>query len=243
METLLMQVDWWLILLLGVFGLILFVIRIFVKRNCRSNLLLAAISENDVSAVEELLHHGVDVESKKERGWTPLMYAVEHSSTPEIVTLLLEKGAEVNARDNEGWTPLMYAAKHSSTPEIVTLLLEKGAEVNAWNNDLKPFMYLDEAGRQTCRGRFPGWSPGWSEENSPLAKGGVLALTSARGFTPLMIAAAASTAPEIVTLLLEKGASALARDYDGYQAIDYAKGNENLKGTAVYQQLLELSKE
>ena len=55
--------------------------------------------------------------------------------------------------------------------------------------------------------------------------------------------AAASTTPEIVTLLLEKGASALARDYDGYQAIDYAKENEDLKDTAVYQQLLEMSKE
>jgi hypothetical protein len=55
--------------------------------------------------------------------------------------------------------------------------------------------------------------------------------------------AAASTPPEIVTLLLEKGADALAKNKDGYQAIDYAKENENLKDTAVYQQLLELSKE
>jgi ankyrin repeat protein len=61
------------------------------------------------------------------------------------------------------------------------------------------------------------------------------------GWTPLMIAANYSSTPEIVTLLLEKGADALAKDEDGKKAIDYAKENDQLKDTKAYWKLHDQS--
>ena len=99
--------------------------------------LISAIKANDLPAVKESLEKGAEVEARNKNGGTPLMFAAQFSSTPEIVTLLLAKGAEIEARDNGGWTPLMYAAAASSTPEIVTLLLEKGADALAKDEDGK----------------------------------------------------------------------------------------------------------
>ena len=81
--------------------------------------------------IRVLISEGADVNASGSAGWTPLMAAARHSSTPKSVQLLIEKGAELEARDTDGWTPLMVAAQFSSTPEIVQLLLEKGADVNA----------------------------------------------------------------------------------------------------------------
>ena len=63
---------------------------------------------------------------------------------------------------------------------------------------------------------------------------------NARGtndLTPLMIAAGNSSTPEIVQLLIEKGADALAKDKNGKKAIDHAQENEKLKGTPAYWKL------
>jgi ankyrin repeat protein len=57
-----------------------------------------------------------------------------------------------------------------------------------------------------------------------------------------MLAARLSQHPEMVQLLIDQGADVNARCKDGNKAIDYAKENEDLKDTAVYQRLLELSK-
>ena len=49
-----------------------------------------------------------------------------------------------------------------------------------------------------------------------------------------MIAAGTSSTPEIVKLLIDKGANALAKSKEGKKAIDYAKENEKLVGTPAY---------
>lgn len=60
-------------------------------------------------------------------------------------------------------------------------------------------------------------------------------------WTPLMRAAASSTTPEIVQLLLDKGANALLKTEDGVRAIDLAKKNEALMGTPAYWKLHDRS--
>ena len=52
-----------------------------------------------------------------------------------------------------------------------------------------------------------------------------------------MFAVALSSTPEIVQLLIDKGANALAKCKAGKKAIDYAKENEKLVGTQAYWNL------
>ncbi|HCW45175.1 MAG TPA: ankryin, partial [Planctomycetes bacterium] len=68
-------------------------------------------------------------------------------------------------------------------------------------------------------------------------KGAEVNAKSTSGWTPLMVAAGDSSTPEIVALLIEKGADALAKDEEGKKAIDHAQENEKLKGTPAYWKL------
>jgi ankyrin repeat protein len=56
-----------------------------------------------------------------------------------------------------------------------------------------------------------------------------------------MLAAGTNTNPEVVTLLLKSGADAKAKDQNGKTALECAQINAKLKGTDVYQRLLETS--
>ena len=62
------------------------------------------------------------------------------------------------------------------------------------------------------------------------------------GLTALMIMVLSSlnrVREEGVCLLLEAGADAKLKDYEGKTAWDYAQGNERLKGTEAYEKLRE----
>ena len=58
-----------------------------------------------------------------------------------------------------------------------------------------------------------------------MEKGAELEARSKSGLTPLMHAAFFSKRPEMITLLLAKGADPLAKDESGKKAIDYAEKN------------------
>lgn len=60
--------------------------------------------------------------------FTPLMLAIRHDESPEIVKVLLEGGADPNLRsEHENWTSLHMRA-HQGNPEVGRLLLERGAD-------------------------------------------------------------------------------------------------------------------
>jgi ankyrin repeat protein len=81
--------------------------------------------------IEAALKDGADVNTKNNKGETPLMFAAS-SGNPDLVPLLLSAGADVNAKSDRGSTPLMWAASDGD-PDIVALLLKAGANVNAKN--------------------------------------------------------------------------------------------------------------
>ena len=149
-------------------------------------------------------------------------------ATVSQVQEFLDLGADVNARGEYGLTPLMNAALWKSNPEVISLLLKAGAEVNA----------KDEHG----------WTPlMWavmSYENpgviSALLKAGagVNAKTES-GFTPLIGAAGLNSNPEVITVLLKAGADVNAKNNGGKTARDYAKDNEDIKGTQAMKELEE----
>lgn len=74
-----------------------------------------------------------------------------------------------------------------------------------------------------------------------IEKGANLNGRSSTGSTPLIIAAAYNTNPEVILLPLKVGADAKAKDNVGQTVIDYAQGNEKLKGTDAYRQLEKAS--
>jgi ankyrin repeat protein len=88
-----------------------------------------AAREHDVELMNTLLtKYGVDVNTKNNRGETPLIYAVKtppwvtrHRSNNYLpaVEWLVKNGADKNARDQDGWSIALAAARHK---ELLALL-------------------------------------------------------------------------------------------------------------------------
>jgi|GEM_PF-1327547 hypothetical protein len=110
----------------------------------------AADVEKHVEKATFLLENGADANAKRDRGTTPLMYAMtslqfcktDDAAARIVATaeLLLEHGADVNAMSGNGYTPLRELVANVSTVasdvasrtliELAKLLLEHGADVN-----------------------------------------------------------------------------------------------------------------
>jgi ankyrin repeat protein len=74
-----------------------------------------------------LIASGADVDSRDNRGDTPLMFAAQTDF--DVLRNLLDKGADVNARNKNGETPLIIAFR----VECIVALLDHGAELDAKN--------------------------------------------------------------------------------------------------------------
>ena len=52
---------------------------------------------------------GADIEARGKGGKTPLMFAADHNSNPEVIEALLKAGANAKAKDKKGKTALDHA--------------------------------------------------------------------------------------------------------------------------------------
>ena len=96
------------------------------NRAGESALLYAAYHGNRMM-VSDLLKAGAPVNVADERGFTPLMMAVNsRTKRPEVVRLLLSKGAAVNATDKAGRSVADWA-QTGSCPEIINLVAAERA--------------------------------------------------------------------------------------------------------------------
>src|SRR5262245_12762674 len=176
-------------------------------------LILAARRHGNSRAVRLLLDKGADVKARNRRGVSAILAAAA-SGDIETVKLLLDHKADVNDSptakgDDFIWTglrtPLMWAAYTNDLP-MMRFLIERGADVNqptpfgspmtqaAWHDNLEAARLLLEK------------------------KAGVDARDFA-GFTPLHWAASTdSPRPQLVKLLLAKGADANAAGGDSIPA-------------------------
>ncbi|MCL1876305.1 MAG: ankyrin repeat domain-containing protein [Synergistaceae bacterium] len=231
------------------------------KEDDGSTVLMKAIKENANSKIiNALIQAGADINAKDNEGMTPFMWAASKNKFPEVLSVLIQAGADVNAKNEYGGTPLMTAAATNSA-EVINALVAAGADVNAKSNSgLSPLIMgaafnenpevltaLLQVGSDVNEKDNDGWTPLLAaalrvnhEFLYPLFKAGAYVnAKNSDGATALMVAAQRNYNPKVISVLLENGADAQAKDNEGKRAIDYLRENENLKNTDALKELEE----
>lgn len=168
--------------------------------------------KGDNKAVLLFLSSGVDIDTRDEHGWTPLMIST-FNGREEVATLLIRSGANVHAKDTAGYGPLHWAAFNGYS-NVIKLLLEKRAKVNERSNHgWTPLLQAATRGHLLAAGQL-------------IAGGADVNLPSSDGWTPLHKAAANGHA-EMVKLLLAKGAYRSSEYQDGTTPLALAIKNKH----------------
>ena len=173
--------------------------------------LTEAAGRGDLETVRLLLDKGAPVDAKDRNGSTALMQAAVHGpkGRPEVVRLLLDKGVDLNAKDKQGWTALMWGVWYSR-PGVVEPLLDNGADVNA--KDRNGSTALMQAGARDHQLKEKWYNELWNELRW-LFRGKVWGPSYPLG----------ANDPQIVKLLLDKGADLNAKDRNGWTALKRAQ--------------------
>lgn len=114
-----------------------------------ATLLGIAARARQPEVVRLLLEADVEIESRDQKGRSPLLAAVQtRRSSVEVVRALIAEGADVNARGTMiGGTPLSWAAGPFSNPEVVAALVAANADVNQANDiGMTPLMWAARYG-------------------------------------------------------------------------------------------------
>jgi len=80
-----------------------------------------------MSAIEDLLKNGADVDTKNKKHFSLLMSAASNNDLDAIKTLIIY-GARLNAKDFQGFTALDYAIEYNHI-DSVKLLVSSGSVV------------------------------------------------------------------------------------------------------------------
>ena len=175
---------------------------------------------------------------KPDSGYAPIHTAAAHGA-PVMVEALLDAGIGIETRCRDGHTPLQTAAVMMKAANVQTLL-KRGADPNAQDGDGDTcLIYLPQV-----RARPEVYRALLADPRTDVN------LANHAGETPLHLMAKWNTRPEIVEMLLAKGAELNARNHRGYTPLDVAQesGNAELaqflraKGAKTWQELPPLPK-
>lgn len=185
--------------------------------------LFAALKDTDprhrLKIVKDLLAKGVEVNGKDQAGQTPLAVIIEEQyGDLLLVEALLKAGADVNDVGDDGLSPLQRAALFSlhwpdeTHPLLLRLLIRHGADVNRKTADGHTALLMAAA------------KSGPDSLKILLDAGAEIDAPTDEGMTPLMQAAWANENPDVLALLLAKGADpAVKNKKDGRSVRDYLK--------------------
>ncbi|MHB9147539.1 MAG: ankyrin repeat domain-containing protein [Candidatus Amoebophilus sp.] len=205
--------------------------------------LLHAVYKGYKDIVKALLDAGVDANTQGGDGRTALMESVSNSWKLEgekIVALLLNNGANINVQDQEGNTALMYAT-FGKNQAIVEALLNRGARIDLkntlgetalWgafdreNTSMLKLLFkrLDKHIQINQLGKFIHHALPWAirrgakEIVEELLNRGA-ELNSSDEWNTNLIEAIINKQPEIIKLLLEKGAKVDDQNNKGETAL------------------------
>ena len=177
-------------------------------KNRRSALILA-VAGGHIEVVKLLLLSGADVNYKDNSGLTALNWTAMRQKNAVASQLLLFH-ADVNTRDHNGITPLMYAVGTNNS-ELLRLLAASGANLNAVSSATKMTPLLIAVEQANMRFLL-----------MLLDLDADVNGTNHEGYSPLM-AAAGSGQVNILTKLINRGASSVIQDARGMMALDYAQ--------------------
>ena len=183
------------------------------EKRAATTKLLTAVKANNLIKVKEALAEGADVNAKDKHGRKALIIAAWKGGT-DIVKALLDKGADIDAKTNKGYTALMQATWNGHE-DVVKVLLDKEADIDAksTSNDTA----LDIANRYS--------------------RTKIKALLEAtKAATAKLFTAVSANDLSQVNEALEAGASANARNKDGFTPLILAAGHGR---TAIANALID----
>ena len=99
--------------------------------------LLIAVIEGHPGVVKILIQFGADVNSKNNRGSSPLSQATVSGHLDMVSYFLSLPEIDVNTVDKNGWTPLYIASREDNSEMVLLLLSHKKTDKNKAINTLK----------------------------------------------------------------------------------------------------------
>ncbi|KAJ5612349.1 hypothetical protein N7510_005543 [Penicillium lagena] len=169
-----------------------------------------AVMQSQFAAVELLLRMGVSPGQSCRAGLTALHYACL-ADNPEIANLLLVTGSNIEAEDQLQQRPIHLAAARGSV-RLLDLLCDKGASLDARDG------IGDRPLGVACRYGQVAAVRSLLDRKSPLC---VKVGANFREDSPLCLAAMGGHL-QVVSLLIDRGASTTRKDKDGRQPFRYA---------------------
>lgn len=172
-----------------------------------------AASDGNVTAVQNLLNAGIDVNTREHEGETPLMYAAVAGKT-EVLKLLLDRGADINAVSSNNETALARAVGVNQY-DAVKLLLDRGADIEKSTDGKGPPLIYAAGGGDLKMVKLL------------LERGANVNSSDPDGHSALTAAAENNVSIETVRYLLKAGAARNVKTVQGERPYDIAMRYHN----------------
>ena len=177
-----------------------------------------AVQQQDATTVEQLLGQRIDVNGVQPDGTTALHWAA-HWNDLKVASTLIRAGANLDAANRYGSTPLLLACENGNAP-LIKMMMTAGADPNLSPTGEPPIMIATRTGNIEA-------------VRALVAAGAEVNSTETwRGQTALMWAAAGNFS-ELVSFLIEQGATVDASSPGGFTALLFAAREGTSDATRV----------